>query len=65
MKLEENQKFSTEVKMSTDLLNRLDGSRTDQRLRDQMDRLDPVSKMDTMYPDTKVTAALLIVIREQ
>ena len=36
--------------MSTDLLNRLDGSRTDQRLRDQMDRLDPVSKMDTMYP---------------
>ena len=36
--------------MSTELLNRLDGSRKDQRLRDQMDRLDPVSKMDTMYP---------------
>ena len=36
--------------MSTELLNRLDCSRTDQRLRDQMDRLDPVSKMDTMYP---------------
>ena len=29
--------------MSTELLNRLDGSRTDQRLRDQMD------KMETMY----------------
>ena len=36
--------------MSTELLSRLDCSRTDQRLRDQMDRLDPVSKMDTMYP---------------
>eukprot|EP00091_Calanus_sinicus_P019290 TRINITY_DN4778_c0_g1_i3.p1 TRINITY_DN4778_c0_g1~~TRINITY_DN4778_c0_g1_i3.p1 ORF type:complete len:176 (+),score=56.88 TRINITY_DN4778_c0_g1_i3:3-530(+) len=36
--------------MSTELLNRLDDSRADQRLRDQMDRLDSMSKMDTMYP---------------
>eukprot|EP00092_Neocalanus_flemingeri_P021843 GFUD01023695.1.p1 GENE.GFUD01023695.1~~GFUD01023695.1.p1 ORF type:complete len:184 (+),score=69.56 GFUD01023695.1:198-749(+) len=36
--------------MSTELLNRLDSSRTDQRVKDQMDGLDPVSKMDTVYP---------------
>ena len=36
--------------MSTELLNRLDCSRTDQRVKDQMDGLDPVTKMDTVYP---------------
>jgi len=36
--------------MSTELLNRLDCSRKDQKMRDQMDRLESVNKMDTMYP---------------
>ena len=36
--------------MSTELLNQLDCSRTDQRVKDQMDGLDHMSKMDAMYP---------------
>jgi len=36
--------------MSTELLNRLDCSRTDQIGKNQSDRLDTVSKMDTSYP---------------
>eukprot|EP00092_Neocalanus_flemingeri_P059116 GFUD01070567.1.p1 GENE.GFUD01070567.1~~GFUD01070567.1.p1 ORF type:complete len:167 (-),score=56.49 GFUD01070567.1:16-516(-) len=36
--------------MSTELLNRLDSSRTDRKVKDQMDGLDTMSKMDTVYP---------------
>jgi len=36
--------------MSTKLLNSLDCSRKDHKMRDKMDRLDLVNKMDTMYP---------------
>ena len=36
--------------MSTELLNRVDNTRKDHKMRNQMDKLDIVSDMDTMYP---------------
>eukprot|EP00092_Neocalanus_flemingeri_P073319 GFUD01090426.1.p1 GENE.GFUD01090426.1~~GFUD01090426.1.p1 ORF type:complete len:182 (-),score=52.86 GFUD01090426.1:116-661(-) len=36
--------------MSTELLNRLESSRTDWIVKDQMDGLDTMNKMDTVYP---------------
>ena len=44
------ERIEKKYRMSTELLNRLDCSRKDVKVRDQMDRLDNISKMDTMYP---------------